>query len=75
MHVGYTSHTLFSVKTKEDPTNIKDCLVFHGVAVDQMETMSGDDDIKKNFLDHNIKKLLSSEWGIQCSAPFKHVFR
>merc|ERR1719336_1767759 len=40
-----------------------------------MELMSRDEDIKKNFLDHNIKKLLKSEWDIDCSRPFKHVFR
>ena len=53
----------------------RDCLVFHGVDVDDMEKMTGDQDIRKNFLDHNIKKLLKSEWGIECSVPFKHVFR
>lgn len=53
----------------------RDCLVFHGVDVDDMERMTGDQDIRKNFLDHNIKKLLKSEWGIECSVPFKHVFR
>ena len=40
-----------------------------------MELMSRDEDIKKNFLDHNIKKLLKSEWDIECVRPFKHVFR
>ena len=49
--------------------------MFHGVDVDDMERMTGDPDIRKNFLDHNIKKLLKSEWGIECSVPFKHVFR
>ena len=53
----------------------RDCLVFHGVVVDDMERMTGDEDIRKNFLDHNIKNLLKSEWGIECSVPFKHVFR
>ena len=53
----------------------RDCLVFHGVDVDDMERMTGDQDIRKNFLDHNVKKLLKSEWGIECSVPFKHVFR
>ena len=53
----------------------RDCLMFHGVAKDEMEEGSGDDDIKKNFLDHNIKKLLSNEWGIEYDAPFKNVFR
>ena len=31
--------------------------------------------MNKNFLEHNIKKLLSSDWGIECNAPFRHVFR
>ena len=53
----------------------KDCLMFHGVIKDEMEEETADDEIRKNFLDHNIKKLLLNEWGIECSAPFKHVFR
>ena len=40
---------------------------------------AGDDDhnqeMNKNFLEHNIKKLLSSDWGIECNSPFRHVFR
>ena len=32
-------------------------------------------EMNKNFLEHNIKKLLSSDWGIECNSPFKHVFR
>merc|ERR1719189_3054704 len=48
----------------------RDCLVFHGVVVDDMERMTGDEDIRKNFLDHNIKNLLRAEWDIECAAPF-----
>ena len=61
--------------SKPEIRNDKDSLVFHGVQVDDMELMSRDEDIKKNFLDHNIKKLLKSEWDIECVRPFKHVFR
>ena len=61
--------------SKPEIRNDKDSLVFHGVQVDDMELMSRDEDIKKNFLDHNIKKLLKSEWDIDCVRPFKHVFR
>ena len=61
--------------SRSEIKNEKDSLVFHGVQVDDMELMSRDEDIKKNFLDHNIKKLLKSEWDIDCSRPFKHVFR
>ena len=49
--------------------------MFHGVEKDTMEEMSKDEEIKKNFLDHNIKKLLLTEWDIDCSAVFTHVFR
>ena len=49
--------------------------MFHGVEKDTMEEMSKDEEIKKNFLDHNIKKLLLIEWDIDCSAVFTHVFR
>ena len=61
--------------SKPEIRNDKDSLVFHGVQMDDMELMSRDEDIKKNFLDHNIKKLLKSEWDIDCVRPFKHVFR
>ena len=61
--------------SRSEVKNEKDSLVFHGVQVDDMELMSRDEDIKKNFLDHNIKKLLKTEWDIDCSRPFKHVFR
>ena len=64
----------FKEGNKVDTEN-KDCLMFHGVMKDEMEEETGDEEIKKNFLDHNIKKLLENEWGIECTAPFKHVFR
>ena len=53
----------------------KDCLMFHGVIKDDMEKETADIEIRKNLLDHNIKNLLLNEWGIECRAPFKHVFR
>ena len=56
-------------------TENKDCLMFHGVLKDEMEEGTEDEELKKNFLDHNIKKLLKNEWGIECTTPFKHVFR
>ena len=63
------------VKDVKVEKNDKDCLVFHGVMLDDMERMTADEDISRNFLDHNIKKLLQAEWDIECTAPFKHVFR
>ena len=53
-----------------------DALVFHGVELDLMEQeVAGDKEVNKNFLEHNIKKLLKSVWGIQCSAALTHAYR
>jgi hypothetical protein len=50
--------------------------VFHGVEVDLMEQVAGQDkEVNTNFLEHNIKKLLKSVWGIQCTAAFTHAYR
>ena len=55
----------------------KDSLVFHGVAFDKLEeeTQQNDAEIKKNIIEHKIRSLIKSEWGIDCKATFKHVFR
>ena len=55
----------------------KDSLVFHGVAPDELEeeTKVADAAIKKNFIEHKIRSIMKTEWGIDCSASFKHVFR
>ena len=71
----------FGEKEKEidevDPNLNKDSLVFHGVALDQLEeeTKLDDEAIKKNFIEHKIRSIMKSEWGIDCNASFKHVFR
>ena len=55
---------------------IKDSLVFHGIEKDAMEKSSeGDVEVEKNFLEHNIRKLLKKEWGIDFKAPFLHFSR
>ena len=55
----------------------KDSLVFHGVAFDKLEEETKQDDaaIKKNFIEHKIRSIMKAEWGIDCNASFKHVFR
>ena len=56
--------------------NMKDSLVFHGIEKDTMEkTTEGDIEVEKNFLEHNIRKLLKKEWGVDFKAPFKHFAR
>ncbi len=41
-----------------------------------MEQVAGQDkEVNTNFLEHNIKKLLKSVWGIQCTAAFTHAYR
>ena len=39
------------------------------------QTDGDDSDIKKNFMDHKIKSLLSDKWDLECTAALKHVFR
>ena len=60
-----------------EPQLEKDSLVFHGVAFDKLEEDSKDDDasIKKNLIEHKIRTVMKSEWGLDCKAAFKHVFR
>ena len=36
----------------------KDGLAFHGIVMDSMETSSKTEDLKRNFLDHNIRRIL-----------------
>ena len=62
---------------EEDLNLNKDSLVFHGVALDKLEEETKIDDsaIKKNFIEHKIRSIMKAEWGIDCSASFKHVFR
>lgn len=62
------------VKKAEDKD--KDSLVFHGVPKDKMEVEMGNDpEVNKNFLEHNLKKILKNVWGIETRAVFTHVYR
>ena len=56
--------------------NTKDSLVFHGIKKDAMEKSTEEDfEVQQNFLEHNIRKLLKKEYGIDFKAPFKHFSR
>ena len=69
---------------KEDEENIirtkyeneKDRLVFHGIEKDTMEkNTEANQEVAKNFLEHNIRKILKKEFGVDFRAPFKHFSR
>ena len=61
---------------EEVQTLDKDSLVFHGVAFDKIEEETSEDaEMKKNIIEHKIRNIMKSEWGIDCKASFKHVFR
>ena len=61
---------------QEKYENNKDSLVFHGIEKDAMEkSTEGNIEVEKNFLEHNIRKLLKKEWGIDFQAPFRHFSR
>ena len=58
----------------QQPTE-KDGLAFHGISMDSMETSSKTEDLKRNFLDHNIRKILKKEWNIFFRAKFDIITR
>ena len=39
------------------------------------EEVGEDPEVNKNFLEHNIKKMLKTVWAIETSAHFTHVYR
>ena len=50
--------------------------MFHGVEKDVMEEEVGEDpEVNKNFLEHNIKRLLKNIWGVETNGIFSHVYR
>ena len=53
----------------------KDGLAFHGILMDSMETSSKTEDLRRNFLDHNIRKILKKEWNIYFRAKFVIITR
>ena len=53
----------------------KDGLAFHGILMDSMETSSKREDLRRNFLDHNIRKILQKEWNIYFRAKFAIITR
>ena len=50
-------------------------LAFHGVEVDQMEKSSSSDEMRRNFLEHTIIKMLRKEWGIFFRGTFQAICR
>ena len=66
-----------SVENGDKYLDDKDSLVFHGVDVDMLEEQTNTDDpeIRRSFMDHKIRSLLSEKWDLECDAAFKHVFR
>ena len=53
----------------------KDGLAFHGIVMDSMETSSKTEDLKRNFLDHTIRRILKKEWNIYFIAKFAIITR
>ena len=52
-----------------------DGLAFHGIVKDSMETSSKTEDLRRNFLDHNIRRILKKEWNIYFRAKFVIITR
>ena len=53
----------------------KDGLAFHGVFKDTMETSSKTLDMRRNFLDHNVRRILKKEWNLDFRAKFRNIAR
>jgi len=58
----------------QELVNIKG-LAFHGIELDKMEKSSVSDEMRRNFLEHLIIRLLRREYGIQFSGPFLNICR
>ena len=63
-----------TVLTLNEPLQ-KDGLAFHGILMYSMETSSKTEDLRRNFLDHNIRKILKKEWNIYFRAKFTIITR
>ena len=64
-----------SQPNKPAPSSYLYGLAFHGVEVDQMERSSLSEDMRKNFLEHTIIKMLRKEWGIFFRGKFQAICR
>ena len=53
----------------------KDGLAFHGIFIDSMEKSSKTQDLKRNFLEHNVRRLLKKEWNIESRVKFGNITR
>ena len=53
----------------------KDGLAFHGILMDSMESSCKTEDLRRNFLDHIIRKILKKEWNIYLRAKFAIITR
>ena len=60
---------------KPAPSSYLYGLAFHGVEVDQMEKSSLSEEMRKNFLEHTIIKMLRKEWGIFFRGKFEAICR
>ena len=70
-----TNSTIQSQSNKPAPSSYLYGLAFHGVEVDQMEKSSLSEEMRKNFLEHTIIKMLRKEWGIFFRGKFQAICR
>ena len=50
-------------------------LAFHGITIDTMERSSATEEIRRNFLEHTVMKLLKRDWGANFRGSFKFICR
>ena len=50
-------------------------LAFHGIGLDKMEKSSISEEMRRNFLEHMIIRLLRREWGVVHRGTFKTICR
>ena len=71
---GEPSPPVEEVTQVTQPTQ-KDGLAFHGISMDSMESSCKTEDLRRNFLDHIIRKILKKEWNIYFRAKFAIITR
>ena len=50
-------------------------LAFHGIGLDKMEKSSISEEMRRNFLEHMILRLLRREWGVVHRGSFRNICR
>ena len=62
------------VNSNQEHVSLKG-LAFHGIGLDKMEKSSVSEEMRKNFLEHLIIRLLRREFGVHFNGKFLNICR